>query len=61
MAPPKVLTAKKPADHFAPRDPVQATTGVRQNPPANRQAVVPADGTMQLPQPLDWQPFNTER
>jgi len=59
-APPAVLTAKTPADHFVPRDPPQATTGVRQHPPANHQQSVAADGTMQQAQPLDWQPFNTK-
>ena len=54
-----LLTDIHPADHFVPHDPPQATTGVRTDPPADEQASVPADGTMQQAQPLNWQPFNT--
>lgn len=54
-----LLTGHKPADHFAPRDPVQRTTGVRQDPPANEQQSVPADGTLGLGPGLGWQPFGT--
>lgn len=54
-----LLTGSRPADHFAPRDPVQQTTGVRQDPPADEQASVPADGTMGLGPGLGWQPFST--
>ena len=54
---PGLLGSRTPADHFAPRDPVQRTAGVRQNPPAARSRSVPADGTLPMAQPLDWQPF----
>lgn len=62
-AKPKVsalLTDAQPASHFALHDPPQATTGVRQDPPANEQASVPDDPSLPLGiNPLDWQPFGT--
>lgn len=61
-AKPKVsalLTDAQPASHFALHDPPQATTGVRQDPPANEQQSVPDDPSMPmgLNQPLGWDPF----
>ena len=53
------MGAKAPADHFAPRDPVQRTTGVRQNPPDVHKVAVADDPSLPagLNQPLGWQPF----
>jgi hypothetical protein len=53
-----LLGAKAPADHFAPRDPVQQTTGVRADPPANPQASVAADPSQPAGMnPLGWLPY----
>ena len=54
-----LLTDAQPAAYFALHDPPQATTGVRQDPPANEQASVPDDPSLPLGiNPLDWQPFS---
>jgi hypothetical protein len=54
-----LLTGARPAEHFAPRDPVQQTTGVRQDPPDVHKVAVADDPSLPAGMnPLDWQPFS---